>query len=327
MIEKFILHGEETYNLAPFKYPWAYTMADNSLSNHWSPKEVNMGRDKACFDYELTESERWTFLKVFATLTTSDLAIASNLTEQFFGLIKAAEIRLYLGRQIAEECLHSVSYQHVIEILCLDQDEIYLMYREVPEIAQWFNYAKEMMTFREGTDILIPMMWQYGIWEGTFFPTGFAAIYSLQRMNKMVGTGEQIQLIHKDETMHIGFGAKLVTSIMEELGSKPHQDDVHAMFYIALQRLDAWADYCIKPVLGYNAEMHKQHSRFLADRRLKAFGYDKLFHQESVLPWLDSMAGIRKEKNFFETRVTEYQSGGSLTFEENDSMFDISNWR
>ena len=31
---------------------------------------------------------------------------------------------------------------------------------------------------------------------------------------------------------------------------------------------------------------------------------------QNVLPWLDEQANLRKEKNFFETRVTEYQTGG-----------------
>ena len=36
---------------------------------------------------------------------------------------------------------------------------------------------------------------------------------------------------------------------------------------------------------------------------------------ELTLPWLDEQANLRKEKNFFETRVTEYQTGGALSWD------------
>ena len=325
MIEKHILHGEETYNLAPFKFPWAYTMAQHSLANHWTPNEVPMGTDKACYELTLTDDERRMFNHVFATLTTADLAIQENLTARVYDLVKAAEIRLYLSRQIAEEGLHSVSYQHVIEVLGLDQTETYSLYRSVPEIKQWFDFVKGVLS---DTDVTLPLIFYYAIFEGVFFPCAFASIYSLHRRRLMTGTGEQIQYIHRDETMHIGFGIKLINSVFVELGHKPSAETIHNLFRFAIGSLDMWADYCIPNVLGYNASLHKAHLRFLADKRLVALGYPKLFNEPEALPWLDEMASIKKEKNFFETRVTEYQSGGSLKFDDtNSSIDDVANWR
>lgn len=324
MIEKFILHGDATYNLAPFKFPWAFTMAQNSLANHWHPQEVNMSADKACYEMELSQAERYLFKYVFSSLTTSDLAIAGNLTERFYGLIKAAEIRLYLARQIAEEGLHSVSYQHIIESLGLDEGEVYGLYRNVPEIKAWFDFASDQIG-RE--DVLMPIIFNTCLWEGVFFPTAFASIFSLQRRNLMLGTGSQIQLIFRDESMHISFGIKLLRSMFDELGSKPLQTDVHQLFADSMDRIDEWAHRCIPDVLGYSAALHKEHSRFLADRRLRALGYEPLFHGKNVLPWLDEQVSIKKERNFFEQRVTEYAASGSLSFEESGSLAEITNWK
>lgn len=324
MIEKFILHGEETYNLAPFKFPWAYTMAQHSLSNHWTPQEVPMGTDKACHELELTDDERYMFKHVFASLTTADLAIQENLTARVYEMVKAAEIRLYISRQIAEEGLHSVSYQHIIEVLGLDQTETYSVYRRVPEIAAWFDWSRAILGAK---DVVIPLIFYYAIFEGVFFPCAFAAIYSLHRRKLMTGTGQQIQYIHRDETMHIGFGMKLVNEIFIETGSKPVTESVHRLFNASITLLDQWADRCIPPILGYNSDLHKAHQRYLADRRLVSLGYPKLFNEPEALPWLDEMASIKKEKNFFESRVTEYQSAGSLKFDDASNMEDIGNWR
>lgn len=320
---KFILHGDESFHLAPFKFPWAYSMAQASLKNHWHPQEVPMGGDKACYDTQLTPDEKHLFKYVFASLTTSDLAVASNLTERFYGLVKAAEIRLYLSRQIAEEGLHSLSYQHVIESLGMDQDEVYHLYQRVPEIARWFEFAERQM---ESDDVLMPLIFSYGIWEGVFFPTAFASIFSLQRRNLMTGIGSQLQYIFRDESMHVAFGVKLLESIFDEIGRKPEQNIVHNMFATALEYIAEWAKRCIPTVLGYSADLHVQHSKYLADRRLKSLGYDPLFRAQPALTWLDEQVSIKKERNFFEQRVIEYQAAGDLQF-ENNNMTDVVNWK
>lgn len=325
-MKKHILYGDATFNLAPFAYPWAFDMAQKSLANHWTPQEQRMGEDKADFEHRLSTDERRLFTFVFASLTTADLAAAGNLTERVYGAIKAAELRLYLARQIAEEGLHSMSYQHVIEVIGLDQEEVYTLYRRVPEINDWFEFCLHHNAVEDG-DVVMPLIFWYCLFEGVFFPTAFAAIFSLQRRNLMSGTGTQLQYIFRDESMHIAFGIKLIRSIFEEMNGKPTQNEAHKLFAQAMCKIDAWAERCIPDVLGYSAKLHKEHARFLADRRLKMLGYQPLFHAENVLPWLDEQVSLKKEKNFFESRVTEYQSGKGLDFEENASIDAITNWR
>ncbi|MEY2681173.1 MAG: Ribonucleoside-diphosphate reductase subunit beta [Pseudomonadota bacterium] len=322
-MDKFILRGDK-YSLNPIRYPWAVSMTEHGRKNNWTPQEVQMGRDKACYEQDLSPAERFMFIHVFGSLTTSDQAVAENLLDNVGRLLHAAELRGFVTRQAEEEGIHSLSYQHVLEVLNLDKEEIEGLYQRVPEIAQWFDWVQAVTSIN---DITFPLMFFYAFYEGVFFPTAFAAIYSLQRRRLMTGTGEQIQYIHRDETVHIGFGIRLINEIFAELAQKPSQESVHRLFENSMKRLDTWADHCIPDLLGYNASLHKQHARYLADRRLKALGYEPKWKAESVLPWLDEQASIKKEKNFFETRVTEYQSGTGLSFESSGSMADIVNWR
>ena len=78
-----------------------------------------------------------------------------------------------------------------------------------------------------------------------------------------------------------------------------------------------YADYILQdPILGYSAEDHKGQFKYIANRRAKQLGVAEPFPgAKNVLPWLDEQANMRKEKNFFETRVTEYQTGGSLNWD------------
>lgn len=311
MEEKFITHGVETFNLAPLKYKWAFLMAQKSLRNHWHPSEVPMGNDKACFEHSLNEREKHMFTHVFSTLTTADLAIASNLTEQIYGLVKAAEIRLYLSRQIAEEGLHSLSYQHCIEVLGLPEDEVYTLYRRVPAIGQWFDWGKSNR-LENSEDIILPLIFQYAIFEGVFFMTAFASLFSLQRRNLMTGTGSQIAMIMKDESLHVAFGIKLINEIIKEMGTKPAEEEVYRLFENSMERIDKWTDHCIPDVLGYSSALHKEHCRYLANTRLKALGYGPLYQAKEALPWLSEQISTLKEANFFEKTITMYQSAGAL---------------
>lgn len=79
----------------------------------------------------------------------------------------------------------------------------------------------------------------------------------------------------------------------------------------------AYARYLLPdPILGYSADMHSAQFRFVANRRARQLGLDEPFPgAENVLPWLDEQSNLRKEKNFFETRVTEYQTGGALSWD------------
>lgn len=326
MREKFILKGEGSWNLSPMKYPWAFDMAQKSITNHWVPGEISMGKDRACYEQDLTPDERKLFTMVFSSLTTADLAAAGNLVEQVFSTVKAAEIRMYIGRQIAEETIHSMSYQHILEVLSLDPDEVYTLYRRVPEISDWFEFSANQNAFRT-EDAVLPLIFWYALYEGCFFMCAFASILSLQRRNLMAGTGQQINFIMRDEALHVAFGMKLIKEIFLETGSRPAQTEVYRLFRDAMAKIDAWTDRCVPTVLGYSADLHKQHCRYLADRRLRQLGYEPLYGAEEALPWLDEQVALKKEVSFFERKVTEYQSGVALDFGETSSIDDLANWR
>ena len=77
-----------------------------------------------------------------------------------------------------------------------------------------------------------------------------------------------------------------------------------------------YAQYILRdPILGYKAEDHIEQFRFIANRRAQQLHVELPFPgAKNTLNWLDEQANLRKEKNFFETRVTEYQTGGALNW-------------
>ena len=78
----------------------------------------------------------------------------------------------------------------------------------------------------------------------------------------------------------------------------------------------ATEDSIPRGVLGLNAPMFKEYLRFVANRRAQQIGLDVLYPgANNPFPWMSELIDLKKEKNFFETRVTEYQTGGALNWE------------
>lgn len=64
--------------------------------------------------------------------------------------------------------------------------------------------------------------------------------------------------------------------------------------------------------MGLNAELLRQYIQDIADRRLERLRLTKQYGSENPFLWMSEVIDLKKEKNFFETRVTEYQTGGAL---------------
>lgn len=327
--DKRVVNGETDINqLAPFKYPWAWNYFLNANKNHWTPLDINMAQDVHDYRHKLTMEERHVYENVLSYLTTSDILAMRNIGLAVMEKMAAPELQIYQARQVYEEALHTWTYQHCIETIGLDQSEIYNRYRVVPEIYQKIKLANDRLNTVLRSDIdlrdrdeLENFVMSYaffgGIFEGSWFYNGFSPIFALQRRGLMKGTAEQLQYIMRDEVMHASFGIRVCKQIIKEENVKLDPKKIQQMFEEADAAEETYAGYILRdPILGYSKEMHHGQFRFTANRRAKQLGFEEPFPgAEATLPWLDEQANMRKEKNFFETKVTEYQTGAGLKWD------------
>jgi ribonucleoside-diphosphate reductase beta chain len=326
--DKRIILGEADVNqLAPFAYPWAWEDFLKAQDNHWTPKEVEMAPDVSCYhsNPEFDSASRHIFENVFAQLVTFDVLAARSIQTAIMEKITAPEVSQYLVRQSFEESVHVWTYQHILETVGIEQTEVYNRYRTVPEIYHKVKMTTERLSaitdpyldLRQVKNLdmfLMSYMFFAAVFEGLFFYHGFTPIFSLQRRGLMTASGTQLQYIMRDESLHYQFGIKVVNQIMLEQNYRPDPKAVQQMFEEAEDAEAAYAKYIMpKPVVGYSAEDHIEQFRFLANLRAKALGYLEPFPgAKCTTPWLDEQANLRKEKNFFEARVTEYRQSSSL---------------
>ncbi|MEU0881580.1 ribonucleotide-diphosphate reductase subunit beta [Lentzea sp. NPDC005914] len=316
--------------LLPLKYHWAWDKYLNGCNNHWMPTEVSMQADISLWKSKdgLTEEERRMIKRNLGFFATSESLVANNIVLAVYRHLTNPECRQYLLRQAFEEAVHTHTFQYICTSLGLDEGELFNMYREIPSItdkAAWalqFTQHLEDPEFRTGTPdkdqaFLKDLVAFYVVFEGMWFYTGFAQILSLGRRNKMVGIAEQYQYILRDESIHLNFGIDAINQIKLEnphLWNDVFQKEVRTMLAEGCELEIAYGrDTMPGGILGLNADSCEQYMRFITNRRCAQLGLEPVWEvTENPFPWMSEMMDLKKEKNFFETRVIEYQNGGSL---------------
>ena len=332
--DKRIINGQTDVNqLVPFKYKWAWEKYLSGCANHWMPQEVNMSRDIALWKDPngLTEDERRIVKRNLGFFVTADSLAANNIVLGTYRHITAPECRQYLLRQAFEEAIHTHAYQYIVESLGLDEGEIFNAYHEVSSIRAKDEFLIPFIhpltdpAFKTGTletdqTLLRSLIVFACVMEGLFFYVGFTQILALGRQNKMTGAAEQYQYILRDESMHCNFGIDLINQIKLEnphLWTAEFRAEIREIFKQAVDLEYRYAeDTMPRGVLGLNASMFKSYLRFICNRRCQQIGLDPLYpNEENPFPWMSEMIDLKKERNFFETRVIEYQTGGALSWE------------
>ena len=297
------------------------------------PQEINMTEDIRLWNAQdgLSDDERTIVKRSLGFFSTADSLVANNLVLGVYRLITNPECRQYLLRQAFEEAIHTHAYQYCIESLRMDEGEIFNMYHEVPSVARkasWaLNYTRSICdpAFDTGTpetdaELLRNLIAYYCVMEGMFFYCGFTQILSMGQRNKMTGTSEQFQYILRDESMHVNFGIDVINQIKAEnpsLWDKEMQTCASDMIVEGTTlEIEYARDTMPRGVLGMNANIMEEYLGFIANRRLAQIGLKERFPgAKNPFPWMSEIMDLKKEKNFFETRVIEYQTGGALNWD------------
>jgi ribonucleoside-diphosphate reductase beta chain len=332
--DKRMINGQTDVNqLVPFKYHWAWDKYLAGCANHWMPQEVSMSRDIAQWkdSTALTDDERLIVKRNLGFFTTADSLAANNIVLGTYRHITAPEARQYLLRQGFEEAIHTHAYQYIVESLGLDESEVFNAYQEVASIKDKDDFLIPFINtltdpaFKTGTpeadqQLLRSLIVFACIMEGLFFYVGFVQILALGRQNKMQGAAEQYQYILRDESMHCNFGIDVINTIKLEnphLWTAAFREEIKGLIQHGVELEYRYAEATMpRGVLGLNAIMFKEYLRFIANRRCQQIGLDMLYPgATNPFPWMSEMIDLKKEKNFFETRVTEYQTGGALSWD------------
>lgn len=336
---KKVINGIDTmtFNLLPLKYPWAYELYRKMKANHWEPEEIEMNVDIAQWRSTdiLTDSDRWIIRMGIGYFSAAEGIVGDNILHVIRETVTAPELKLVLGRHAHEENIHADSLLYMISSLGIDPHECEAMFVDVESIVAKNEFvtciSKELrrdldMTQVENIQSLAKNMFAFGqCMEGTQFYGLFGMILSLYRQNKFPGIGQMFRYTLRDESNHIELLRQLLMQLVEEnpeIWTESFKVSLVGLMEEAVRLEKGFVADCL-PVeaLGLKRGDFDQYIDFIADRRLEGVGLPVLNSGvQNPFPWLAEMMDIKKEQNFFEGRVADYQKSSSLASVPDDEL-------
>ena len=325
-----------TFNLLPLKYPWAYDLYRVMKANHWEPEDIQMQRDVEQWrSSEITQNERWIIMMGIGYFSAAEGIVGDNIQHVIRELVTAPELKLVLGRHAHEENIHADSLLYMISSLGINPHECEAMFEQIPTIVKKNEFVTRVshvlrrdldLTQFENKQLLAKNIFMFGqCMEGTQFYGLFGMILSLYRQNKFPGIGQMFRYTLRDESNHIELLRRLFMELIEEnpeIWTPEFRDELVGIMREAVELEKEFIRDCL-PVnaVGLSAHEFEQYTDYIADRRLAGCGLPALNPGiTNPLPWLAETMDVRKEQNFFEGKVTDYQKSSALDSCSDDDL-------
>jgi ribonucleoside-diphosphate reductase beta chain len=335
---KRVINGRQTeaFNLLPLKYTWAYDLYGKMKANHWEPEDIQMQKDIEQWQgNDLSDSERWIIRMGIGYFSAAEGIVGDNVLHVIREKVTAPELKLVLGRHAHEENIHADSLLYMISSLGINPHECEAMFEQIPTIKKKnefitnisHNVRREMdLTDPENKKLFAKNVFLFGqCMEGTQFYGLFGMILSLYRQNKFPGIGQMFRYTLRDESNHIELLRNLFMDLISEnmeIWTEEFKNELVDTMRQAIVLEKEFINDCL-PVsqVGLNAAEFCQYIDFIADRRLEGVGLNPLNPGvQNPFPWLAETMDIKKEANFFEQRVTEYQKASALSAVDDDDL-------
>ena len=336
---KKVILGRETmtFNLLPLKYQWAYELYRTMKANHWEPEDIPMGKDiEQWRDAKLvTDVDRWIIRMGIGYFSAAEGIVGDNIIHVVREMVTAPELKLVLGRHAHEENIHADSLLYMISSLGINPHECEAMFDDIETIRKKNEFvtgiSRQMrrdldLTRLENKQLLAKNIFVFGqCMEGTQFYGLFGMVLSLYRQNKFPGIGQMFRYTLRDESNHIELFRNLFMDLVQEnpeVWTDAFKEELRATMRTAVALEKEFIRDCL-PVnaVGLVVDDFLQYIDYIADRRLAGCGLAPLSPGVgNPLPWLAEMMDIKKEQNFFEGRVTEYQKASALEGTSDDDL-------
>jgi ribonucleoside-diphosphate reductase beta chain len=335
---KMVINGHKSaeLNVLPLKYTEAYRIYKQMKANHWEPDVIDMSKDAHQWNTNaLSSKERWIIEMGIGYFSAAEGIVGDSVLHVIEDNLTAAELKHASLRHIAEESIHMDSLLHIIGSLNIDLDEVTAKFQDIPSIRKKNAFiTKHMPSLKMGIDLTQTVNKQAfakaifaitQVMEGTQFYALFAMVLSLHRQNKMTGIGQMFQYTLRDESNHIALGRYILTELINEnpdIWTESFRAELTSFMREGVELEKEFVCDCLpEDIVGMRQQEFLDYVEYNADRRLSSLGLPVLSKvRNNPFGWLDEVIFLKKEKNFFETRVTEYQTSGSVRNSNEDDL-------
>jgi ribonucleoside-diphosphate reductase beta chain len=319
--------------LRPMRYPQFYDRFRDAIKNTWTVEEVDLHSDLADLA-RLSPAERHLVGRLVAFFATGDSIVANNLVLNLYQHINSPEGRLYLSRQLFEEAVHVQFYLNLLDTYVTDEQErveAFAAVENIPSIRRkaefcfrWIDSLGTLGSLQSPDDrraFLLNLICFAACIEGLFFYGAFAYVYFLRSRGLLNGLASGTNWVFRDESMHMDFAFEVVRTVRAqepELFDPQLEQQVREMLAEAVEcEVQFAADLLGQGVSGMSLADMREYLQHVADRRLAQLGMSSMFGSLNPFTFME-LQDVQELSNFFERRVSAYQTGvsGSVAFDD-----------
>lgn len=298
----------------PFRYPWAVDRARKHEQTHWIEDEIPLGEDVSDWKgNKLTDQEKLFITNILKLFTQSDLAVSDLYHDYLIQKFKNNEIRMMLASFANIEKIHQRSYALLNETLGFPDSDWYA-FLEYEQMKDKVEFMKDSdLSSKKGTALALA---KNVFSEGVILFASFAMLLNFSRFGKMKGMCKIVEFSIRDENAHCEGIAELFTTYVKE-NPRVWNDELKKAVYEMAKKVveleDAFVNmtFSLGEPEGLTEKEVKDYVRFITNKRLLSLGMKEIFDvTENPLPWIDWLVSGSKHTNFFEARVSSYQTSG-----------------
>ncbi|OYD58311.1 ribonucleotide-diphosphate reductase subunit beta [Fictibacillus aquaticus] len=313
-----IINGSSSnvLNWDDVRYPWAYPLYKNMLSNFWTPFEINMSSDVKQFP-QLSEEEREAFNKIIGLLAFLD-SIQTDYTGRAAQYLTDSSLVALMTTLSFQEVVHNQSYSYILSSLVpkRKQDEVFEYWKTdeilrerndfIAEVYDDFAANPSPLTFMKSIvfDVIL---------EGLNFYSGFCYFYGMARNQKMISTSTMINYINRDEQLHVHLFCRIFHELLEEfpsLNNERTEAFVQQSFIRAAELEVNWGKHVLGSAMpGIDHDELEHYIKFMANKRVNELGFGRPFenYRTNPFPWIKAYSDVNSGKSdFFEQKSRQY---------------------
>src|SRR6056300_1054411 len=351
----FLDGGVNVQRYDVLKYKQFDKLTDKQLGFFWRPEEVDISRDSKDFR-ELTEHEQHIFTSNLKRQILLDSVQGRSPNMAFLPVVSIPELETWIQTWAFNETIHSRSYTHLIRNVYSDPSKVFDELTTIPEIL---DCAKDISKYYDdfidaanaygylglgthtvnGESVTVDMyelkkkLWlclnSVNALEGIRFYVSFACSWAFAELKKMEGNAKIIELIARDENVHLGSTQTLLKILPQDDKDfvkirEETKEECEKMFLNAAKQERDWAEYLFKDgsMIGLNTELLCQYIDWLTCKRMTAVGLScGIKTGSNPLPWTQKwIAGAEVQVAPQETEISSYVIGGTKQDVDSDTF-------
>ena len=342
----FFGEDQNTQRYDQFKYPEMDKLNQRMLGYFWRPEEISLQKDRADFQIFRPE-QKHIFTSNLKYQTLLDSVQGRGPCLSFLPYCSLPELEGCIITWDFMETIHSRSYTYIMKNVYADPSEVFDTilndeeivkraisvtenYDRFSELAQDY-FVKGKGDLDEVKKQLYLAMVNVNILEGLRFYVSFACTFAFGELKLMEGSAKIISFIARDEATHLNLSTQIIKNWHEGDGGMKKianscKKEVIEMYRLCVEEEKAWAKHLMKDgsIIGLNEKLLGDYVEFVANKRMKAIGFDPLFDRPAnanPLPWTQhwlSSAGLQVAPQ--ETEVESYIIGGVKQDVDQDTL-------